>query len=177
MKQAVASPASSPQRPSAPRCMDGLCRAARRGRGATFMGGQLRCRWTILSPTNRGQTCHAAVASSRASPRFSRWFIINAPLYVTWSSTESFCSVKDLKFTAGDEYQVVAVSFDSRENYPLAQAKKAAYVKDYGHRRSENGWHFLTGPDGSTPGARRCRLVSISNSTLSAINSRIPAPS
>jgi len=59
-------------------------------------------------------------------------------------------SVKDLKFTAGDEYQVVAVSFDSRENYPLAQAKKAAYLKDYARAGAQNGWHFLTGPDGSS---------------------------
>ncbi len=59
-------------------------------------------------------------------------------------------SVKDLKFTAGDEYQVVAVSLDSREIFPLEHAKNVDYVMDYGHLLSEYGLHFLTGPDGSS---------------------------
>ena len=46
---------------------------------------------------------------------------------------------------AGDQYDVLIVSFDSREKPELAAAKKAAYVADYGRPGAEKGFHFLTG--------------------------------
>lgn len=59
-------------------------------------------------------------------------------------------SVKNLKLTAGHDYQVVAVSFDPHETPEMAAAKKASYLKEYGHPGSENGWHFLTGAEGAS---------------------------
>ncbi len=59
-------------------------------------------------------------------------------------------AAKTLKFDAGDQYQIVAVSFDERENYPLARDKKAAYIKDYGRAGGSAGIHFLTGPSSSS---------------------------
>jgi protein SCO1/2 len=59
-------------------------------------------------------------------------------------------STRELKFNAGEEYQVVAVSFDGRENYPLARDKKVTYVRDYGRKGAQQGWHFLTGADSSS---------------------------
>jgi len=54
-------------------------------------------------------------------------------------------SLQELAFKAGDEFQVVAVSFDARETPEIAAAKKAAYLERYGRPGSEAGWHFLTG--------------------------------
>ena len=59
-------------------------------------------------------------------------------------------SVQDLKMTAGDEFDVVAVSFDPRETPEMAAAKKVSYVKDYDRPGAEKGWHFLTGPEASS---------------------------
>jgi protein SCO1 len=56
-------------------------------------------------------------------------------------------SVRDLPLTAGDDYQVVAVSFDPRETSSIAAIKKENYVKGYGRPGAESGWHFLTGPE------------------------------
>lgn len=61
-------------------------------------------------------------------------------------------SVKSLNLTAGRDFQIVAVSFDPRETPEMARAKKATYVKEYGHGGGERGWHFLTGPDASSRG-------------------------
>ena len=50
-----------------------------------------------------------------------------------------------LRFTPGDEYEFVAISFDARETPAQAAAKKAVYLKSYGHPEAADSWHFLTG--------------------------------
>ncbi len=54
-------------------------------------------------------------------------------------------SAKVIGLTPGVDYDVVALSFDARETAKNAMAKKAVYMKDYGHPETANGWHFLTG--------------------------------
>ena len=56
-------------------------------------------------------------------------------------------SLKGISFDAGKEFDVVAISFDTRENEKpdLAKNKKASYLSRYGRAGAENGWHFLTG--------------------------------
>jgi protein SCO1/2 len=56
-------------------------------------------------------------------------------------------SLKGISFDAGKEFDVVAISFDARENDKpdLAKNKKASYLNRYGRGNTENGWHFLTG--------------------------------
>lgn len=60
-------------------------------------------------------------------------------------------SLKGMSFDAGKEYDVVAISFDARENEKpdLAKNKKASYMERYGRPGGENGWHFLTGTQDS----------------------------
>lgn len=50
-----------------------------------------------------------------------------------------------LKFDIGKEFEVVTVSFDTREKPELARAKKTTYLRRYGRPGAEQGWHFLTG--------------------------------
>ena len=50
-----------------------------------------------------------------------------------------------LKFEAGREFDVVAVSINPREGPGLAAQKKAAYLERYGRPHTAAGWHFLTG--------------------------------
>jgi protein SCO1/2 len=59
-------------------------------------------------------------------------------------------SAKSMDLTAGDEYEVIAVSFDPRETPEMAAAKKQTYLKDYKRHGAEQGWHFLTGPETSS---------------------------
>ncbi len=60
-------------------------------------------------------------------------------------------SLKGISFDAGKEFDVVAISFDTRENEKpgLAKNKKTAYMERYGRPGSEMGWHFLTGTQAS----------------------------
>ena len=56
-------------------------------------------------------------------------------------------SLRGISFDAGKEFDVVAISFDARENNKadLAKNKKEAYLKRYERANTANGWHFLTG--------------------------------
>ena len=57
-------------------------------------------------------------------------------------------AMKMVSFNAGDQYDVVIVSFDPKDTPELAAAKKNEYVQRYGRPGAERGWHFLTGqPD------------------------------
>jgi len=47
------------------------------------------------------------------------------------------------------DFEVVVLSFDSRETPALAAGKKKAYVDRYKRPGTESGWHFLTGDDAS----------------------------
>ena len=49
-----------------------------------------------------------------------------------------------VKYTMGDEYQVLTVSIDRGEKPELAREKKANYLKQYHREGGEKGWHFLT---------------------------------
>ena len=56
-------------------------------------------------------------------------------------------SLKGISFNAGKEFDVVAISFDARENDKpeLAKNKKESYLKRYGRENAADGFHFLTG--------------------------------
>jgi protein SCO1/2 len=54
-------------------------------------------------------------------------------------------SLRSVSFTAGSEYDVVAVSIDPTETPQLALSKQKQYVKRYA--RGPGGWHFLTGEE------------------------------
>jgi len=53
--------------------------------------------------------------------------------------------LKELKWTPGDQFDVVFVSIDPKETPALASAKKANHLKELGRDGAGKGWHFLTG--------------------------------
>lgn len=52
---------------------------------------------------------------------------------------------KQLKWTTGRDFEVVAISMDPSETPELAAKKKANYMASYGRPDGEEGWHFLVG--------------------------------
>jgi len=55
------------------------------------------------------------------------------------------CRHMPTSMTCGNEFNIVAVSFDPKEKHELARAKKMHFVTEYGRREADWGWHFLTG--------------------------------
>jgi protein SCO1 len=56
-------------------------------------------------------------------------------------------SLKGITLNAGTDFDVVAISFDSREfnSTEIVKNKKLGYMERYGRPGTEQGWHFLTG--------------------------------
>ena len=57
-------------------------------------------------------------------------------------------SLEKISLTPGKDYEMVTVSFDSRETHQMAAAKKKNYVEKFDRPGVADGWHFLTGDDG-----------------------------
>jgi protein SCO1 len=58
-------------------------------------------------------------------------------------------ALRVLNETVGKEFDVVTVSFDPKETPVLAAGKKKAYLERYKRPEAAEGWHFLTGDQGS----------------------------
>ncbi len=50
-----------------------------------------------------------------------------------------------LRFDVGKEFEVLTVSFNPREDAPLARSAKESYLRRYKREGAAGGWHFLTG--------------------------------
>jgi len=58
-------------------------------------------------------------------------------------------SLRMLSFNPGRDYEVVFISFDSRETPDMAAEKKTKMVAHFRRPETNTGWHFLTGPEES----------------------------
>ena len=56
-------------------------------------------------------------------------------------------TMKNLKLTAGKDFEVVAVSMNHTETPDVAGKKKHNYLELYGRPEGNNGWHFLVGSE------------------------------
>ena len=69
------------------------------------------------------------------------------PMLCTLTLNGMVESLEDLKWNIGDEFEVLNVSIDPHETPALALAKKKTYLKRYGRKGADAGWHFLTGDE------------------------------
>jgi len=56
-------------------------------------------------------------------------------------------SLRAITFDVGKQFDVVVVSFDSRDLPGVAAAEKTKAVQQYGRPGTAEGWHFLTGEE------------------------------
>jgi protein SCO1 len=54
-------------------------------------------------------------------------------------------NLKNLKSSAGTDFEVLTISFSTQDTPEMASAKKAAYMQIYDRPQAAKGWHFLTG--------------------------------
>ena len=56
-------------------------------------------------------------------------------------------TMQQISLNVGSDYEVVAVSFNPKDTWQLATAKKANYIEKYDRPGAKEGWHFLTGSE------------------------------
>jgi protein SCO1 len=69
------------------------------------------------------------------------------PMLCTLTFNGMVEGMNDMKWSIGDEFNVVHVSINPREKPELAAAKRQNYLKQYGRPGAAAGWHFLTGDE------------------------------
>jgi protein SCO1/2 len=62
-------------------------------------------------------------------------------------------ALRMLSFNPGRDYEVVFISFDSRETPEMAAEKKKAALAHFRRPETDSGWHFLTGSQESIDAA------------------------
>jgi protein SCO1/2 len=83
--------------------------------------------------------------------------VILSPVYFTCPGLCNFhlngltdaLKVMEKDWSVGGKFQVVSVSFDSKETPENAKTKKETYMKIYDRPNTEKSWHFLTGDEAS----------------------------
>lgn len=73
----------------------------------------------------------------------------DCPMLCTQIVNALASALRTLSLTPGEAFDVVLVSFDSRETPALAAQKKAEALARYGRPETSAGWHFLTGEESS----------------------------
>jgi protein SCO1 len=69
------------------------------------------------------------------------------PMLCTQILTGVESALKAVSFNPGQDFEVVALSFDPKDTPELAAAKKQMYLRRYNRPNTANGWHFLTGEE------------------------------
>lgn len=67
------------------------------------------------------------------------------PLLCTRTLNEVQKTLNELKWTAGQEYRVLTVSFDHRNTVAQAREKQAVYLAGYAKEVPESAWEFVVG--------------------------------
>jgi len=58
-------------------------------------------------------------------------------------------SLEQVELSAGEDFQILTISLDPKEQPSRASQTKARYLKQYGRDGAADGWHFLTGSKGN----------------------------
>lgn len=109
------------------------------------LGGQLNLSLPFMSDDGKPVTLSSYFHSDR--PVLLTMVYYECPSLCNFHLNGVTDALKQMEWTAGKEFEVVAVSMDHRETPEMASKKKASYLKEYGRLDATEGWHFLTGTE------------------------------
>lgn len=69
----------------------------------------------------------------------------NCPMLCSLQLTALVRGLRDLKWSANQQFDFVSVSIDPKETYQRANLTKQKYFKEYNRPGTADGWHFLCG--------------------------------
>jgi protein SCO1/2 len=69
----------------------------------------------------------------------------NCPMLCDLALSDLAQNLKNLKYTAGNEFEVLTISFNVGETSQMAAEKKNTMMQIYNRPKAADGWHFLVG--------------------------------
>jgi protein SCO1/2 len=94
---------------------------------------------------DQGQTVTLGKYFNGKKPVILQLGYLGCPMLCSLVSQGTVDSLRKLSLTAGQDFEIVFVSIDPKEDYKLAADKKDTYVQDYHRDGSRDGFHFLVG--------------------------------
>ncbi len=95
----------------------------------------------------KGQTVHMGDYFDGKHPVVLMFAYYECPMLCSLVINGLLKEMKELQWTAGQEYRVVVVSFDRRDTPEGAAEKRKNYVGAYGREVGDKGFEFLTGDE------------------------------
>jgi len=84
---------------------------------------------------------------NNGKPVILAFVYFTCPMLCTQVTNGISSSLRALPFTAGEEFDVVLISFDPKDNPASALEKKQAHLAYWKTEKTTGGWHFLTGDE------------------------------
>jgi protein SCO1/2 len=94
-----------------------------------------------------GRTVTLGRYFGRKKPVILAFVYYTCPMLCTQIMNGISASLRELPFTAGQDFDVVLISFDPRDNPAAAADKKRTHLAYWNSEDTSAGWHFLTGDE------------------------------
>jgi protein SCO1/2 len=116
------------------------------------LNGQMPLDLAFRDETGRGVQLHEYFGQR---PVVLAFVYYNCPMLCDQVQQGVVGALRMLSFNPGRDYEVVFISFDSRETPALAAEKKKKSLLHFRRPDTDSGWHFLTGPRESIEAATK----------------------
>lgn len=114
-----------------------------KGVGITEKIGQ-KIDLSLLVKTESGQVVPLSSFFKTPKPIILSPVYFNCPGLCNFHLNGLTDTLKNVDWSPGSQFDIVAFSFDATESSDVALKKKENYLKIYNRPGSENGWHFVT---------------------------------
>jgi protein SCO1/2 len=109
------------------------------------LNGQMPLDVPFRDETGRSVQLREYFAKDRKKPVVLAFVYYGCPMLCSQVEQGVVGSLRMLSFNPGRDYEVVFVSFDSRETPDMAASKKETALSHFRRPETAAGWHFLTG--------------------------------
>ena len=103
----------------------------------------------LLFRDERGQSVRLGEFFEPRRPVIMSLVYFNCRMICSQVMSSLATTLRRLKFDAGQQFEVVTISFDPREGFKEAAAAKSKYLAMYNRAGAAQGWRFLTGDQSS----------------------------
>ncbi len=97
--------------------------------------------------TSEGDSVTLATLMEGNKPVLLNPVYYECPMLCSMVIEAVYSGVSDLKWTPGDEYNIITFSIDPEEDSKLAAATKDSMITKLGRESAREGWYFLSGKE------------------------------